>query len=53
MLCTSKPGSYQNPYLKNGDIIRVGKGTVRAITEPLNELTAPALSIFAIDNLLN
>lgn len=49
----AKAGSKNNPYLKSGDIIKVGKGIVGGITEPLNELAAPALSIFAIENLLN
>lgn len=49
----AKPGSIHNPYLKNGDIIRISKGIIGSISEPLDELTTPILGIFALENLFN
>ncbi len=34
-------GSYSNPYLSNGDIIYVGKGTFASSAEVINEITRP------------
>lgn len=46
-------GSFENPYLKTGDIIYVDKGLIGNTSEVLSELTAPFLSIFTITELLN
>lgn len=37
----SPNGSYKNPYLKNGDIIVVGKSALNVTNEVLNEFTTP------------
>ena len=34
-------GSYKNPYLKNGDLIIVGRSPFNYATEAINEITAP------------
>ena len=34
-------GSYKNPYLKDGDIIIVGKGSLKIASEIINEITNP------------
>ena len=49
----SKSGSYRNPFLKDGDIIRVNDSLFSNVTEVLTEVTRPAISIFAIDELFN
>lgn len=41
---SAKPGSYENPFLENGDIIFVGKSTLNYTTEILNEITQPFTS---------
>ncbi|MBO8244249.1 polysaccharide export protein [Prochlorococcus marinus XMU1411] len=41
----SKPGSKKNPYLRNGDIIYVGKSTFNVATEVLSEVTSPFTGI--------
>ena len=38
-------GSYQNPYLRNGDIIFVGKSNINIMSEILNEITSPFQSV--------
>ena len=40
-------GSYKNPFLKNGDVIYIGKSPLNVTTEVITELTAPIQSIFA------
>ena len=42
----SKPGSYNNPYLRNGDIIRVGDNVLTKTSEVLQEFTDPLLRIY-------
>ena len=42
----SKPGSYNNPYLRNGDIIRVGDNILTKTSEVLREFTDPLLRIY-------
>jgi len=37
----SQPGSRKNPYLRNGDIIYVGKSGFNIATEVLSEVTSP------------
>ena len=41
----SKPGSKKNPYLRNGDIIYVGKSGFNVATEVLSEVTSPFTGI--------
>ena len=42
----SKRGSRNNPYLKNGDIINVGKSGFNIANEVLTEITQPFLGIY-------
>ena len=44
----AKRGSYYNPYLKNGDIIYVGKSAFNVASEVLNEVTSPLQSMVSI-----
>ena len=39
-------GSYQNPYLRSGDVIYVGKSLLNITTEVVTEITAPFQSLF-------
>ena len=39
-------GSYQNPYLRSGDVIYVGKSLLNITTEVVTEITAPLQSLF-------
>ena len=43
----AKSGSFKNPYLKSGDIIRVGKNPINIATEVLTEITSPFLGIYS------
>ena len=38
---SAQRGSYSNPYLSNGDIIYVGKGSFASSAEVINEITRP------------
>lgn len=49
----SPPGSYKNPYLKNGDIIYVGKGGFNIASEIIKEITNPFIGINAMKNVLD
>ena len=42
----SNAGVFNNPFLRNGDIIYVTKGPLGYTTEFIQDLTAPFLSIF-------
>ena len=42
---SAKRGSYKNPYLKQGDVIVVGKGALNVTAEVLGEITAPLQSV--------
>lgn len=42
----NKRGSYQNPYLRNGDIIRVGDSIASNTAEILQEFVSPFLGIY-------
>ena len=42
----AKRGNYNNPYLRNGDIIRVGDNLLTTTAEVLNEFTSPLLGIY-------
>ena len=41
----SKRGSFKNPFLRNGDIIFIGKSRLTMTNEALQKLTAPVASI--------
>ena len=43
----SKPGSYSNPYLKEGDIIFVGKSNFKVTSEVITEITNPFQGLFS------
>ena len=43
-----KRGSHNNPYLKSGDIIRIGKGPLGTVTEVLTEVTAPLAGAYTL-----
>lgn len=52
----AKRGSYKNPYLKNGDIVFVGKSIFNITSETLNEIADPIssiLNIYGLAKLLN
>ena len=44
----SKRGSYNNPYLANGDMIHVGKSAFNVTNEVVGEVVAPYLQLFSI-----
>ena len=43
----AKRGDFNNPYLKNGDVINVQKGTIIKTSEVVKEVTGPFLGIFS------
>lgn len=43
----SKRGSYKNPYLKSGDIIRVGRNAINIANEILQDVTAPFVDVYS------
>ena len=45
-------GSYKNPILMSGDVVRVSDSPVSATANVLNEITAPAIGIYSVFNLL-
>ena len=47
----SKRGSYQNPFLKSGDIIFVGQSPVNIASEVIFEITKPFIGINSFYNL--
>ncbi len=49
---TAPQGSYENPFLKNGDVIFVGKSVLNVTTEVLTEITAPLQGIFTTYGLI-
>ena len=48
----AKRGNYNNPYLRNGDIIRVGDNLLTKTSEVLNEFTTPLLGIYGTYKIL-
>ena len=40
-------GTFKNPYLKTGDIIRIGKSPVNVANEVLTEITSPFIGIYS------
>ena len=43
----AKPGAYNNPYLKEGDIIFVGKSNFKVTSEVISEITNPFQGLFS------
>lgn len=43
-----KKGSSKNPYLKNGDIIYVGKSSFNIASEIINDVTSPLQGLVSI-----
>ena len=43
----AKRGDFNNPYLKNGDVINVQKGAIIKTNEVIKEVTDPFLGIFS------
>ena len=48
-----KPGSYKNPILVSGDIVRVNDSPISATFDVMNEITTPAIGLYSIYNLLS
>ena len=48
----SPAGSYKNPILMAGDVIRVNDSPLSATLNVFNEITAPALGIYSVYNLI-
>ena len=48
---TNTPGSYKNPVLMNGDLVRVNDSPLSATVSVLNELTGPAIGIYSVQSL--
>ena len=48
-----KRGSYQNPYLKNGDIITVGISKITAINQIVSGLTGPIIPLYTTYEIFN
>ena len=46
-------GSYKNPYLKNGDIIRVGESALSTTASIINDFTSPIIGIYGTYKILN
>ena len=43
----SKRGNFNNPYLKDGDIIYVGNNIISTLNEVINEVTSPLTGVFS------
>ena len=50
---TSPAGSYKNPVLMAGDVVRVNESPLTATLNILDEVTSPALGIYSIYSLFN
>ena len=50
---TNPAGSYKNPVLMAGDVVRVNDSPLSATVTVLNEITTPAVGIFSVYSLLN
>ena len=48
---TNTPGSYKNPVLMSGDLVRVNDSPLSATVSVLNELTGPAIGIYSVQSL--
>ena len=49
----AKSGSFNNPILMSGDVIRIKNSPISATTEVLGEVSAPIFTIFSISNLFD
>ena len=47
------PGSYKNPILMAGDVVRVNQSPLSATLTVLNEITGPAVAIYSINSLFD
>lgn len=45
-------GSYSNPFLKDGDVISIGKSGLNIANEILNEITQPILGIYTTTKII-
>ena len=45
-------GAYNNPLLKNGDIIYIGKNGINILNELLTEVTSPFLGIYTTTKII-
>ena len=43
---SAERGSYKNPFLKDGDIIVIGKSFLNVTSEVIQEITAPFTGLF-------
>ena len=50
---TNKAGSYKNPILMAGDVVRVNDSPLSATVTVLSEITGPALGIYSAYSLFN
>ena len=50
---TNPAGSYKNPVLMAGDVVRVNDSPLSATLTILNEITSPALGIYSVYSLLD
>ena len=49
----SETGSYKNPFLQTGDVIRIQNSILSNIAEAVGEVTKPALGILAIEQIFD
>lgn len=49
----SKRGNFNNPYLRNGDIIRVGDNLLTKSFEIIDEFTSPLLGIYGVYKIID
>ena len=50
---TNPAGSYKNPVLVAGDVVRVGESPLTATVTILNEITTPALGVYSVYGIFN
>lgn len=50
---TNPSGSYKNPVLMHGDVVRVNESPISATLTVLQDITAPALGIYSVYGLIN
>ena len=46
-------GSFKNPFLRNGDLIYIGRGPFNAANEIMAEVLAPYLRVISVFNLFS
>ena len=49
----AKRGAFNNPYLRNGDIITVEKGTIIKTGEVIGEITSPFVKVYTSINVID